>query len=129
MSDGLGVNWVAGTVTYSAWLDRRMENPITSSPTAKSPTPEPSSATTPARSLPWPEGNVAGNWSASAPLRITASLGLMPAALTSTSTSPASGTGRGTSRTSSTSTPPYESNCTALGMSATVVDLHDMSIT
>src|SRR6266480_479804 len=42
----------------------------------------------------------------------------MPAALTSTRTSPAPGTGRGTSRTSRTSMPPYESNCTALVMSA-----------
>src|SRR5258707_5559270 len=40
----------------------------------------------------------------------------MPAALTSTKTSPAAGTGRGTSRTSRTSMPPYESNCTALDM-------------
>src|ERR1700722_2839266 len=40
----------------------------------------------------------------------------MPAALTSTRTSPAPGTGRGTSRTLRTSMPPYESNCTALGM-------------
>src|SRR5258708_20032174 len=40
----------------------------------------------------------------------------MPAALTSTRTSPAAGTGRGTSRTSRTSMPPYESNCTALDM-------------
>src|ERR1700733_2991763 len=40
----------------------------------------------------------------------------MPAALTSTRTSPAPGTGRGTSRTWRTSMPPYESNCTALGM-------------
>src|SRR5262245_1607842 len=37
--NGLGVSRFAGTVTYSAWLDRRMENPITSSPTAKSMTP------------------------------------------------------------------------------------------
>src|SRR5438132_488604 len=42
----------------------------------------------------------------------------MPVALTSTRTSPAPGTGRGTSRTSRTSMPPYESNCTALVMSA-----------
>jgi NAD(P)-dependent dehydrogenase (short-subunit alcohol dehydrogenase family) len=34
----------------------------------------------------------------------------------STRTSPAPGTGRGTSRTSRTSMPPYESNCTALVM-------------
>ena len=112
------VNWSAGTVTYSAWLDRRLENPITSSPTAKPLTPEPSSATTPARSLPCPDGNVAGNTSRTAPERIAASLILMPAALTSTRTSPAPGTGRGTSRTSRTSTPPYESNCTALVMSS-----------
>src|SRR4029077_15617967 len=45
----------------------------------------------------------------------------MPAALTSTSTSPAPGTGRGTSRTSRTSMPPYESNCTALGMKHTPI--------
>src|SRR3954469_15035152 len=114
---GLGVNWFAGTVTYSAWLDRRLENPMTSSPTAKPVTPEPSSATTPARSLPCPDGNVAGNISRTAPARIAVSLILMPAALTSTRISPAPGTGRGTSRTSRTSMPPYESNCTALTMS------------
>src|SRR5258707_13295986 len=45
----------------------------------------------------------------------------MPAALTSTKTSPAAGTGRGTSRTSRTSTPPYESNCTALDMKITPI--------
>src|ERR1700704_1423224 len=56
-----------------------------------------------------------------APLRITASLGLMPAAFTSTRTSPAPGTGRGTSRTLRTSMPPYESNCTALGMKSTPI--------
>src|SRR5260370_21495042 len=93
-----------------------METPITSSPTAKPVTPEPISAATPARSLPCPDGNVAGNRSRTAPERITASLILMPAALTSTKTSPAPGTGRGTSRTSRTSMPPYESNCTALDM-------------
>src|SRR5256714_12257392 len=43
---------------------------------------------------------------------------LMPAALTSTRTSPVPGTGRGTSRTSRTSMPPYESNCTAFVMNA-----------
>src|SRR5882757_7954583 len=112
-SDGLAVNWFAGTVTYSAWLDRRMENPITSSPTAKPLTPEPISATTPARSLPCPDGNVAGNTWRTAPERIAASLILMPAARTSTRTSPAPETGRGTSRTSRTSRPPYESNRTA----------------
>src|SRR5882757_7138472 len=127
-SDGLAVNWFAGTVTYSAWLDRRLENPMTSSPTAKPVTPEPSSATTPARSLPCPDGNVAGNRSCTAPARMAASLILMPAALTSTRTSSAAGTGRGRSRTSRTSTPPYESNCTALGMSATIIDLRDVSI-
>src|SRR3982074_1184901 len=115
-ADGLAVHWSAGTVTYSGWLDRRMENPITSSPTAKPVTPEPISATTPARSLPCPDGNVAGNRSRTAPARIAASLILMPAALTSTRTSPAPGTGRGRSRTSRTSMPPYESNWTAFVM-------------
>src|SRR6202048_3754117 len=62
-----------------------------------------------------------------APARIAASLILMPAALTSTRTSPTAGAGRGTSRTSRTSTPPYESNCTALLIRATVVDLRDVS--
>src|SRR5260221_14081127 len=47
---------------------------------------------------------------------MTPSLGLIPAALTWTKTSPAPGTGRGRSRTSRTSMPPYESNCTALDM-------------
>src|ERR1700688_2686983 len=98
-----------------------MENPITSSPTAKPLTPLPSSVTTPAKSLPWPDGNVAGNMWCNAPLRITVSLGLMPAALTSTKTSPAAGTRRGTSRTSRTSMPPYESNCTALDIKSTPV--------
>src|SRR6202521_316536 len=98
-----------------------MENPITSSPTAKPLTPLPSSVTTPAKSLPWPDGNVAGNMWCNAPLRITASLGLMPVAFTSTRTSPAPGTGRGTSRTARTSMPPYESNCTALDMESTPI--------
>src|SRR4029077_10599457 len=56
-----------------------------------------------------------------APLRITASLGLIPAAFTATRTSPTPGTGRGTSRTSRTSMPPYESNCTAFGMESTPI--------
>src|ERR1700735_5158 len=98
-----------------------MENPITSSPTLKPLTPGPSSATAPAKSLPWPEGNVAGNRWCNAPLRITASLGLIPAALDWTTTSPWPGKGRGTSRTSRTSMPPYESNCTALDMKITPI--------
>src|SRR5260221_5906146 len=52
---------------------------------------------------------------------MTPSLGLIPAALTWTKTSPAPGTGRGTSRTSRTSMPPYESNCTALDMKRTPI--------
>ncbi|PQM49227.1 hypothetical protein C1Y40_00554 [Mycobacterium talmoniae] len=103
---GLAVSWSAGTATNSAWLARALVNPSTSSPTANVSTPAPSSATTPARSLPCPDGKVAGNRSCSAPLRIIASPGLMPAALTRTTTCPAAGTGRGTSRTSSTSMSP-----------------------
>src|SRR3984885_3856827 len=45
----------------------------------------------------------------------------MPAALTWTRTSPAPGTGLGTSRTWRTSIPPYESNCTALGIKSTPI--------
>jgi uncharacterized membrane protein len=107
---GLGANWVAGTATYSAWLARSSVNPRTSSPTSNLVTSGPSSATTPARSLPCPEGKVAGNRSCSAPRRIMASPGLIPAARTLTSTSPGAGTGRGTSRTCRTSMPPYSSN-------------------
>src|SRR6478609_4711668 len=92
---------------------------MTSSPAVTLSTPAPVSATTPARSLPWPDGKVAGHRSCRKPCRIMASPGLMPAAFTSTSTSPALGVGRGTSRTSSTSMPPYESNCTALPIWAT----------
>src|ERR1700721_2539490 len=45
----------------------------------------------------------------------------MPAALTRTRASPAPGTGLGTSRTWRTSIPPYESNCTALGIKSTPI--------
>ena len=44
----------------SAWLDRRQDQPSTSSPTANSVTPSPISVTTPARSLPSPDGNEPG---------------------------------------------------------------------
>ena len=54
-------------------------------------------ATTPARSLPCPDGNVAGHSCASSPSRILASPGLMPAATTRTSTCPGPATGAGTS--------------------------------
>ena len=52
VSDYTGTLSCAGTITYSAWLERRMENPITSSPTVKPLTPGPRSATAPAKSLP-----------------------------------------------------------------------------
>ena len=51
----------ASTTTYSAWLARLSVNPITSSPAANPVTPSPTSSTTPARSLPCPDGNVAGH--------------------------------------------------------------------
>src|SRR5271157_4321360 len=86
---------------------------MTSSPAAKPVTPDPVSATTPARSLPCPDGNVAGNLACIRPARILASPGLIPAALTWTSTWPGPGTGFGTSTTFRTSTPPYSSNRTA----------------
>ena len=86
---------------------------MTSSPAAKPVTPGPVPATTPARSLPCPDGNVAGHLECSRPSRILASPGLIPAALTWTSTWPGPGTGVGTSTTFRTSTSPYSSNRTA----------------
>src|SRR5947199_10627344 len=93
-----------------------MENPITSSPTAKPVTPAPSRATTPARSLPCPDGNVAGHRLAYTPVRIATSPGLIDAARTCTSTCPGPGSGRATSATYKTSMSPYPSNLTAFGM-------------
>src|SRR5580692_3132389 len=86
---------------------------MTSSPAAKPVTPAPVPATTPARSLPCPDGNVAGHLECSSPSRILASPGLIPAALTWTSTWPGPGVGAGTSTTFRTSTSPYSSNRTA----------------
>ena len=70
---GLWISWLTGTAVWVAWLDRRKLNPSTSSPTANSVTPGPTAVTTPARSLPSPDGNVAGNISCIAP---TADAGL-----------------------------------------------------
>src|SRR5437879_1364571 len=94
---------------------------MTSSPVVNPITPWPARATTPARSLPCPDGNVAGQRECSRPSRILASPGLMPAALTRTSTWPGPGSGMGTSATLSTSTPPYSSNRTAFGMAPSVL--------
>src|ERR1022692_1268343 len=58
---GLRMSWPAGTATYSAWLERLPDQPSTSSPTENSVTPSPTALTTPARSLPSPDGKVAGN--------------------------------------------------------------------
>src|ERR1700733_7447254 len=113
---GLRVRSPASTRTSSAWEARLFVNPITSSPGENPPTPAPTSSITPARSLPCPDGNVDGNSSATAPVRMTASLGLMPAALTRTRTCPSPGTGRSTSSTRSTSIPPNSSYLTAFGM-------------
>jgi hypothetical protein len=110
---GLAARFAASATVYSAWLDRVSTQPMTSSPGATLVTPGPSASTIPAKSLPCPDGNVAGQRSCSAPSRIFASPGLMPAALTLTSTWPGPGSGTGTSRTSSTSTGPYSSNRTA----------------
>src|SRR5439155_5359837 len=66
----------------------------------------PTSSTIPAKSLPWPEGNVAGQRLANNPFRIEDSPGLMPAAFTRTKTFPGPGFGRSTSTTCRTSSPP-----------------------
>ena len=110
---GLAVRCCSSATTYSAWLARLSVQPMTSSPAEKLVTPGPVSDTIPARSLPWPDGNVAGHLECSRPARIFASPGLIPAALTWTSTCPAPGAGRGTSTTFRTSIPPYSSNRTA----------------
>src|SRR5260370_10042709 len=86
---------------------------MTSSPAAKPLTPDPVWATTPARSLPCPDGNVAGHLACIRPARILASPGLIPVALTWTSTCPGPGAGVGTSTTFRTSTSPYSSKRTA----------------
>src|SRR5580692_7813593 len=113
---GLRVRSPASTRTRSACDDRFCVNPITSSRGENPPTPAPTSSTTPARSLPCPEGNVDGNSFDTAPVRMAASLGLMPAAFTRTSTCPSPGTGRSTSTTRNTSIPPNPSYLTALVM-------------
>src|ERR1700677_4743211 len=113
---GRGTRLSASTTTSSAWLDRLLVNPITSSPTATFFTSAPTSSTIPARSLPCPEGNVEGQRSANSPFRIEASPGLTPAALTRTRTFPGPGVGRSTSTTCRTSSPPYLSNLTARGI-------------
>src|SRR5450759_3884622 len=116
MPAGRGTRSPASTMTNSAWLARLSVNPITSSPTASAAASDVYKRQTPARSLPWPEGNVDGHRSARAPARIFASPGLIPAALTLTRTCPRPGTGRSTSATRSTSVPPYWSYLTALGI-------------
>src|SRR5207302_9519795 len=64
---GFVVRLAASTSTYSAWLARLLVKPITSSPTATPLTPAPTASTTPARSDPWPLGNVAGKISRTTP--------------------------------------------------------------
>src|SRR5437667_5672892 len=113
---GLRVRSPASTRTSSAWEARLLLNPITSSPGENPPTPAPTSSMTPARSLPCPDGNVDGNSCATAPVRMTASVGLMPAAFTRTRTCPSPGTGRSTSSTRNTSIPPNPPYLTAFGM-------------
>src|SRR5205814_1910520 len=81
-------------MTNSAWLARSSVKPSTSSPWTNASTSGPTCATTPARSLPCPDGNRAGHWSPSAPERILASPGLMPAAFTATRTAAAAGVSR-----------------------------------
>src|ERR1700759_1820034 len=119
---GLRARSPASTRTSSAWEARLLENPITSSPGENPPTPAPTSSMTPARSLPCPDGNVDGKICAPAPVRMAASLGLMPAAFTRTRTCPFPGTGRSTSSTRNTSIPPNSSYLTAFTMTSLSFD-------
>src|SRR6202034_2906919 len=75
--------------------------------------PDPSSSTTPAKSVPSPQGKLVGKRDSNSPSLIAISPGFIPAAFTATSSSRGPGTGRSTSTTSSTSGPPYRSNLTA----------------
>src|SRR6185437_12904964 len=119
---GLRVRSPASTRTSSAWEARLFVNPITSSPGENPPAPAPTFSMTPARSLPCPDGNVEGNSCATAPVRMTASLGLMPAAFTRTRTCPSPGAGRSTSSTRSTSIPPNSSYLIAFTMTSLSLD-------
>ncbi len=110
---GLAATASTLSATYSACAARGA-NPRTSSPTAKSWTPEPISATYPAKSLPCPSGKWAGQMAAKCPSRIPISPGLVAAVTTATTTCPGPAAGRGTSTTSRTSGPPYPVNFTAL---------------
>ena len=112
-SGGFAMSWVTGTETSSAWLDRSSDQPSTASPDANWLTPPPTATTSPARSLPCPDGNVEGNVSAARPTRTNTSPGLILAAFTATTTRPGDATGSSTSRTSRTSSPPKRSYCTA----------------
>src|SRR5450756_1219237 len=85
---GRGVRSDASATAYSAWLDRVSTQPITSSPTATPVTPTPTRSTTPARSLPWPEGKAAGINPGEAKIRDGLLHERWPAALTLTSTCP-----------------------------------------
>src|SRR6476659_974844 len=58
---GLRVRFCATTTTYSAWLARRSVKPRTSSPTVTPSTPVPTWVTIPAKSLPSPDGKLAGH--------------------------------------------------------------------
>ena len=66
--------------------------------------------------VPLPRGKDRGKGRVQAALRMNASPGLMPVALTLSKTCPGAGTGRSTSTTCSTSTPPYLLYMTARGM-------------
>ena len=110
---GRETRFTSSATTNCAWLARLWVKPKTSSPTAKPRTCGPVCTMTPARSLPCPEGKVAGQRVCRAPSRIITSPGWIPAARTCTSTCPGPGSGRGTSSTRSTSIPPYSWNRTA----------------
>jgi len=87
------------TATWVAWLERLQERAHTSSPTENSPTPSPTDVTTPARSLPSPDGNGGGESGVERSGADRPSPGLMAAARTATTTSPGPGVGIGTSVT------------------------------
>lgn len=110
---GLRTSCVSGIATYSAWLPRSCVYPYTSSPTAN---PVMSGAifeTTRAKSLPWPDGNVAGNCLCKLPSRIGASPGLIAALRTRNFHASRSGRWFGHISNLRTLSSPYRSNRTA----------------
>ena len=111
-----GVRWMRGSPSASTmWSARARPRapPYTRSPTAQRVVSGPIASTTPAKSLPYPEGRDTPNADASSgDATICQSTGFSPATVTRTRMSDPSGAGTGRSAMPSTSGPPNASCCT-----------------